>query len=380
MRSHLFLTGATGFVGRNILTQLIRSDLDIKISCLIRANSQQDAKNRLKALLNSGQSKLDHIKKNVQLEVLLGDITLPGLGMSSTSYNKLAKSVTHIIHAAANVSFQMPLEEARRINVGGTRNVLKLAEDATQNGHFQRLAYLSTAYVCGNRNGRMYEDELMCGQNFENTYQQSKCEAEQLLNSHKNKLPITIFRLSIIVGHSKTGCTTVFNVIYYPLKMLSRGLLKFVPGSPHTLLDVVPVDYVCRAICYITLESGKGFGQTFHLTSGPNGACTTRELARMAVNFLNKMRPETPIKLPRFISPRFFYLARFFSFSRNRQFLNKFEQYLPFLSGEKKFDQTNTREALSDTSIALPHFSEYFERLMQFCLDVNWSVPEPLTG
>jgi hypothetical protein len=161
-------------------------------------------------------------------------------------------------------------------------------------------------------------------------------------------------------------------VIYYPLKMLSLGLLRFIPGSPQTPLDVVPINYVCNAIIHISLCSEKGIGKTFHLTSGPDAACNIRELAKMAVEYFNKAQPENRIKIPKFVSPRFYYLARFFSFSGSRNFLKKFEQYLPFLSGAKNFDQSNTRAALEGTSISVPQFCQYFEKLMQYCQEVDW--------
>src|SRR5205823_6206999 len=105
-----------------------------------------------------------------------------------------------IIHSAASVSFSLPLDESRAINVEGTRSILDLAELAQRRGGLRRLSYVSTAYVAGDRRGVFGEDDLDLGQGFRNPYEQSKFEAEKLVRSRMDWVPTQVFRPSIVVG------------------------------------------------------------------------------------------------------------------------------------------------------------------------------------
>ena len=377
MNRHIVLTGVTGFVGQNLLAHLRSANPADKFSVLIRAHSKAEGEIRYLQILKAMSDKIDIASTLDRSEVLVGDITTPWLGLSPEIYQRISHNLTHIIHAAANVSFQLPLSQARFCNVWGTSRIIELAQEAQKYGRLQRLAYLSTAYVCGNRSGMIYEDELYCHQRFDNSYQQSKCEAEQMINIWKDRLPVTIFRPSIIVGNSKTGRTSAFNVIYYPLKLLCRGVLKFIPGSPDIPLDIVPVDYVCEAINHIVFQTELGIGETFHLTTGPGNLNTTGEIITKALNFFREVIPGLNIPLPKFISPEFYRLAKLLAVHRTKEYLRKFESYIPFLNSVKLFDNSYALAALSKTTIKAPSFNRYIDRILQYCLDVDWGHKEP---
>src|SRR5207249_2624688 len=129
-----------------------------------------------------------------------------------------AGNVSEIYHSAACTRFDQKLEQARRINLKGTENVLNFARRARQSGNFMRLHHVSTAYIAGNRTGVIKEDDLDYGQDFFNTYEQSKYETELMLERARAEVPITIYRPSIIVGDSRTGRTLHFFVLYEPMK------------------------------------------------------------------------------------------------------------------------------------------------------------------
>src|SRR5437763_10977260 len=132
--------------------------------------------------------------------------------------------------------------------------MLNFADEANARGGLARFAYVSTAYVAGTHPGEFHEDELAVGQDFRNAYEQSKFEAEQLVRARADRLPVQIFRPSIIVGERASGWTSSFNVLYTPLKAFARGRLPLLPADPEAPVDVVPVDYVADAI--FTLASG----------------------------------------------------------------------------------------------------------------------------
>ena len=121
----LLLTGATGFLGMELLARYLERT-DRTVYALVRARDDAEAQARLRAAVArvvDVPGRFDH-----RLLAIRGDVALPGLGLSNSRRLALAESVTEIVHAAASVSFTLPLEEAREINVEGTRRLLELGE------------------------------------------------------------------------------------------------------------------------------------------------------------------------------------------------------------------------------------------------------------
>ena len=159
----VLLTGATGFVGMELLHRFL-SRGERHVYALARAPDDTAAAARLP----------DHPR----LTAVAGDIEQPGLGLAPETARRLTSEVTTVMHCAASVSFDLPLPESRRVNVDGTRNVLELAERCER---LDRLSYVSTAYVAGEPAGVFGEDQLDVGQRFRNSYERSKFEAELML-------------------------------------------------------------------------------------------------------------------------------------------------------------------------------------------------------
>ncbi|UCE67236.1 MAG: SDR family oxidoreductase [Candidatus Zixiibacteriota bacterium] len=372
MSDTVFLTGATGFVGRNLIPRILRLDPNIKLVLLIRGKTDHDVKRRFEELIESLRTDTDMEETADRITPIRGDITLKNLGILEPIYNKLAREVTHIIHAAANVNFQQTLEEARCVNLGGTRNVIKFADCARINGNLKRFAYVGTAYISGNRKGLIFENELDYPRKFANAYERSKFETEKLLQHWKTMLPITIFRPSIIVGDSTTGITSAFNVIYSPLKFICRGFVRILPGSRKTALDVVPVDFVCDAICHIALKKDTSDGKIYHLTAGKKTHTTTGEIVRLSLDYINNKHHHKKIRKIRFIPPALFRLVRQFLGNSTKRILQAFAEYEPYMSIGRIFDNRNTLEALEGTNIAVPPFSQYYRSLLEYCVRTKW--------
>ena len=126
--------------------------------------------------------------------------------------------------------------------------MLELSRELAERGRLRRHVHVSTAYVAGRYRGRFLETDLDVGQGFRNTYEQSKFEAERALGEAADGLPLVIARPSIIVGDSRSGWTSAFNVIYWPMRAFSRGLMDEVAIDPDGVADIVPVDYVADGV------------------------------------------------------------------------------------------------------------------------------------
>ena len=203
-----------------------------------------------------------------------------------------------MIHSAATVRFDHTLDEARSINVEGTRRVLDFAAGAR---NLRSVAYVGTAYVAGERSDLIREDELAVGQSYRNTYEQTKAEAEALVRSRFESLPGVILRPSIIVGDSQTGVTSSFKMMYWPLKIYARGLWRTVPGYPDAVLDIVPVDYVAASVARLAFDEtamgvlciyarGRAAARRFSKLRGGRRSISTRPKLAMSTRSSSSLR------------------------------------------------------------------------------------------
>ena len=131
-RGAVLLTGTTGFIGMELLARYLeRSDRDVV--ALVRAGSPEGARARIDAVLENlfGARWRDQAHR---VTAMPADVTAPGLGLARADLESLAERVTTIVHSAASVSFTLPIEEARDINVAGTINNLGMVTGECQNG------------------------------------------------------------------------------------------------------------------------------------------------------------------------------------------------------------------------------------------------------
>ncbi len=361
----LLLTGATGFVGMAVLARLLEhTDRDVMV--LVRASSQSQADARLNAVLGSMFDAPEQHEGRVR--AVCGDLTAPGLGLGADR-EWIAEEVRDIVHGAASVAFDMSLAESRSINVDGTRRILDLAEECAARGEgLRRITYVSTAYVAGDRHGWAREGELDVGQAFRNAYEQSKHEAERLVWSRRDGLPVTIVRPSIVVGERGTGWTASFNVVYVPLRAFASGTLPVLPGRRDAVLDIVTVDHVADATLALA-ASPAAAGGTFHVVAGEQ-ATTLGELAHLAARRFDRRPPRlVPLCVYRsLLHPLILRRAD----PNTRRRLVRSEVYFPYFSLDLRFDDHRARELLDPLGIRATPVREYFDTMIDFAEAAHW--------
>jgi thioester reductase-like protein len=338
----VLLTGATGFVGSELLRRLLE-DGDRRVHAVVRAPDDHAAAERLPA--------------HARLNVLAGDIEQPGLGLSEAARARLAEEVTTVVHGAASISFDLSLEASRRVNVEGTRNVVEFAERCPG---LERLTYISTAYVSGEPRGVFREDQLDVGQHFRNPYERSKFEAERMIRERANGMPLQVLRPSIIVGDSRTGRTSSFNVLYGPLKAFAGGRIPAIPARRSSPVDIVPVDYVADRAYELLTDGPDG---TFHVVAGRNATTVGRLLELTA----RHMKRKPPAVLP----PGLYRRLAHPWLRRKYRGLRKLEVYFPYFSMRVRFDDQGLGPG--------PPVERYFHRLVEFAQRAGWGrVPSAM--
>ncbi|QEG34975.1 SDR family oxidoreductase [Bythopirellula goksoeyrii] len=290
MAKYTLLTGSTGLLGRYLLRDLLLAGK--RLAVVVRPSRQQTIQQRIESILQFWENDLQmQLSRPV---ILAGNITEENLGLDEESRQWIAEHCDAVIHSAASLTF---LEEADgepwRTNVGGTHNVLQLCHDT----NIRKLHYVSTAYVCGMREDRVYESELDCGQAFRNDYEKSKLQAEQLVRGDDFIEELTVYRPAVIAGDSRTGYTNTYHGLFLYLKImciLARNTEPDSDGVRRTEVqlhltgeeqrNVIPVDWAAAVISHLFCNT-EAHGRTFHIA--PQVRMTPRQMIEAGCSYFN---------------------------------------------------------------------------------------------
>ena len=340
------LTGANGFLGAQIALRIL-NNTDYILYAIVRARDNEAARLRLARAWWDWPELVSAIGHRVI--VLTGDVSAHQLGFSIKQYNEVARIVTHIIHTAADLRLNGPIDQLRKTNVHGTENMLELAFKAQNDHGIARFAYISTAYVAGGRTGDIKEESLTDEYGFYSNYEMTKFEAELLVRKAKKQLPVSIFRPSQVVGDSKTGAIKTFNTLYFPLRIYLNRKPRVLPVSPFLKVNMIPVDYVADAITKLTfMPEAKGL--TFHLVTPFNKQPAVRDLIEFMRNWADERFSELiprPLYLP-LPTPvnRVRFRAQGFIEPRNKKTLSALAALVPYFKERRRFLRENVERIL----------------------------------
>jgi thioester reductase-like protein len=346
MSETVLLTGATGFLGMEVLARLIERE-DADVVCLVRAPSAEAATARIAGVLERLYEQLPAAAARVS--AVAGDVSSDDLGLEGKVRADLLERVTSVVHCAAAISFDLALEETRRVNTLGAVRMIEFAHQIAARGRLRRYVHVSTAYVAGRHEGIFREQDLDLGQGFRNTYEQSKFEGEQGIRAIAGDLPLVIARPSIVVGDSATGWTPVFNVIYWPLRAFSRGLLDHIPVDPSGIVDIVSVDYVADSLIAL-LEHPQADG-VVHLVAGAS-APTNAQLIELACHHFGRPAPTLSLD--------------------GSDTIAEAGVYLPYFGIQASLDDVRARAILEPLGLSAAPLRDYFPVLIEYAELARW--------
>ena len=267
MPKRALITGITGYVGLGVAKQLINEGFEV--IGLVR-NNNKDFKERIETLrMDLGETEI--------LQFICCD-----LEDNQSLSNKNLDGITHIIHTAAVTRFNVEQELAHAINVEGSRKIFELARSCPD---LECLSYISTIYTCGLAEGDILETHHQ-PKAFANHYENSKFDAETLLQSEYGKLPWQILRVATIIADNEQGIVTQQNAFHNTLKLFFYGLLSLAPGEKNAPLYFVTGQFVIDAI---TELSQKYNAQSiYHICHSQNETSTLGELLDLAYDRFNE--------------------------------------------------------------------------------------------
>jgi len=253
----IFLTGFPGFIAQRLVKRLAKPGTQFFL--LVQESFVEKAMQELEEIAKETNTPLENFA------LVEGDITQKNLGVPETDLEIIRKDATDVYHLAAIYDLAVEEDLAYDVNVKGTKNVNKFVKSLP---NLRRYNYISTCYVSGLRKGLIYENELEHGTGFRNFYEKSKYFAElEVEKLKKDKIPLTIYRPSVVVGDSKTGETAKYDGVYYLIRYLRKlpSVLRFVNvGNKKVELNLVPVDFVVESMAALAKDE-KAVGKTVAL-------------------------------------------------------------------------------------------------------------------
>jgi NAD(P)-dependent dehydrogenase (short-subunit alcohol dehydrogenase family) len=353
-----FVTGATGFIGRNLVERLLEREGTIYV--LVREGSRGRLE-ELKSRWNADDERV---------VAVIGDLSQERLGCED-QISELKGKIDHFFHLAAIYDMTADAESQRVANVEGTRHAVELAEAVDAN-HFHMVSSIAAA---GLYKGTFTEDMFDEATDVENhPYFQTKHESEAVVREECD-VPWRVYRPGIVVGHSETGEIDKIDGPYYFFKVIQRArdlLPSWFPGVgiEGREINLVPVDYVAAAMDHIAHQDGLD-GKAFHLVD-PNPLS-----AGQIINAFAKAAhaPEAAMRID----------SRMFNFIPKpvrqgieslppvqritNQVLSDFgipRSVLVYINYPTQFDSRNTKEALEGTDIRVPPLPSYSDKLWDY--------------
>jgi NAD(P)-dependent dehydrogenase (short-subunit alcohol dehydrogenase family) len=372
-----FVTGASGFIGK----RLVRKILGRK-GAIVYFLARDASPARLKSLYRYWG--VDD-KRAIPLA---GDLTQPGLGLSTTEQKKLvAAKIKHFFHLAAVYDLKASAEQQEATNVTGTRNVVAFANEIGA-GCFHHVSSIAAA---GLYEGVFREDMFEEAENLDHPYFSTKHESEKIVRE-ECRVPWRVYRPGVVVGDSATGEMDKIDGPYYFFKLIQRLRQALPPWMPTIgieggRINIVPVDFVVDAMDHIAHARGHD-GKCFHLVD-PHPMRVGEVLNTFA-------------KAARAPSMSLFINAALFGFipkgikkgmmtltpvRRIRNAVMKDlglpEDIMTFINYPTRFDCRQAQQALEASGIAVPRLDTYAWRLWDYWernLDPDLQIDRTLKG
>ncbi len=371
------VTGGTGFIGHNLIGELLQQKKKATVYVLVRKGSKQ----KLEALKKEWGSDAKRVVP------ITGDLTRPMLGVPAKKRRELEGKIDHVFHLAAVYDLMADAESQVRVNVDGTQNVVRLADDIKA----KRFHHMSSIAAAGLYSGIFREDMFEEAQGLDNPYFRTKHDSESVVR-RECKMPWRIYRPGIVVGHSETGVIDKIDGPYYFFKLIQK-MRKMLPSWMPTLgleggrINIVPVDYVVNATIYIA-HKARLDGKCFHLTDPkPKRIGEVLNLfARAAHAPQMTMRIDARIfnYIPATITAGLRMLPPVRRITRHvMKDLGLPPDMMKFVNYPTKFDNRETEKALKGSGIMVPRLDDYAWRLWDYWerhLDPDLFIDRSLRG
>ena len=354
-----FVTGATGFIGRNLVEQLLERDGTIYV--LVREGS----KGRLEELRNRWGVDEDRVVG------IVGDLSQVRLGVSDEDVARLTGEIDHMFHLAAIYDMKADADSQQVANIEGTRHMVELAEAIDAGCVHMTSSIASAGLYKGVWREDMFEEAVDLDTD---PYFRTKHDSEGIVREECER-PWRVYRPGIVVGHSETGEMDKIDGPYYFFKLIRRirnAVPQWAPmaGIEGREINIVPVDFVVKAMDHIAHKPDLD-GRTFSLTD-PH-PLTVGEVIDTFAQAAHA--PQTTVRLPTGVTEAFQPILKTLvntaplGNTMANSVLADFgipRSVLIYVSWPTTFDSRQTQAALAGSGISVPPLKAYAGKLWDY--------------
>jgi long-chain acyl-CoA synthetase len=362
----IFLTGATGYLGSYLGAGLLTEHRDT-LNLLVRAKTEQEARERLWTSLQLHFAFPEFLEfLNTRVRIFRGDLTSELFGLPDDEYHALVDTTDSLIHCAASLNRKSE-KQCLNVNLRGTLEVIQLARRAQNRHGLRRYSHVSTVAVAGKRQNEVVTEDVAIdwARSDYDPYARTKKFCEHMANQLLPDVPKTIFRPSIILGDSRRGDTSQFDMVQ-AFHVLAQ--MPVLPLRPEDKIDIVPANYVGKAIVTLHQKEPPAYG-IYHLSSG-TGSQTYQELTDVLAQAGGMMRPTYSPWLGGTFSRTVNWAAnRTGAIGHGASLLKVF---WPYLDWNTVFDNSRVVAELGETPAK---FSTYAHALLKFSRENKFRYP-----
>ena len=362
----IFLTGSTGYIGGYVAASLLEN-YGASLNLLVRARSATEAEERLwQALQLHMEFKSFYELLQTRVRIFRGDLTGDCFGLAQDDYDRLVHTTDSVIHCAASLNRKSE-KSCLNVNLRGTLEVIKLAAQADHYHGMRRFSHVSTVAVAGTRQDEVVTEDGAIDWNRSDydPYARTKKFCEHMIRQLLPEVPKTIFRPSIVLGDSRRGVTTQFDMVR---AFVFLAGLRLLPLRPRHQVDIVNVDFVAQAISALHVKESTQY-EVYHLSSGRDSQTFRQITASLAA----AQQTRRPIYLP-FLEKPFNLSLDLFSHRRTPigRGAALMKVFMPYLTFNTVFDNSRVTSELQSKPVP---FSQYSYPLLKFSRQYNFTYP-----
>ena len=362
----IFVTGSTGYLGSYLVAGLLTEYRD-NLNLLIRAKSGQEARERLWQSLQLHFGFPEFIDNmNSRVRIFRGDITNERFGLDDDEYRALVDSTHSIIHCAASLNRKSE-RQCLNVNLRGSLEVIQFARRAQNRNGLRRYSHVSTVAVAGRRQNETVTEDVAIdwARPDYDPYARTKKFCEHMVAQLLTDVPRTIFRPAIVMGDSRRPETSQFDMVQ-AFDVLAR--MPVLPLRPHDRIDIVPANYVGKAVVTIHQKDQPAHG-IYHLSAGRDSQ-TYHEITDMLADTGHWRRP---VFVPALGGP----FSRTVSWLANRgggvgHGASLLKVFWPYLEWNTVFDNSRVIAEIGESP---SKFSTYAYPLLKFSRENKFRYP-----
>ena len=362
----IFLTGSTGYIGAHVAANLLQN-YGAPLNLLVRAREPQEAEDRLwRALQLHMDFKTFYEHLQARIRVFRGDLTGEHFGLGQDEYDRLVHTTDSVIHCAASLNRKSE-KSCMNVNLRGTLEVIKLAQQVDHYHGLRRFSHVSTVAVCGQRQDEVVTEDNSIDWNRSDydPYARTKKFCEHMIRQLLPAAPKTIFRPSIVLGDSRRAETTQFDMVR---AFVFLAGLPMLPLRAKDRVDIVNVDFVADAIAGLHVKEKTQY-DTYHLSSGRDSQTFKQITASLAAARGKRGPIFTPFLERPFSGTVDLFANRKNAVGRGAALMKVF---MPYLTFNTVFDNSRVTTELGRKPVP---FSQYSFPLLKFSRETNFNYP-----